>query len=99
MPSKPESPKSVAISARSIEEGAKSGKLAPEEERLLRMRHGLGLAADEPLGRIGQDDPRTRAQLAVLEVEAFRAMGRLGGPAAQPSREKEKIVRALRKKG
>lgn len=107
MPSKKPAAQSstVAVSAKSIQEAAGQGRLAPDEERVLRMRHGAGVGRNEVLGRVGQDHPGARAQLASLELEAFRAMGNkiygLGQAQvqAQPSRAKEKIVRALRKKG
>jgi hypothetical protein len=101
MPSKKPST-TVAVSAKSLRTAVRKDTLTAEEERILRTRHGVGLAANEPLGRVGQDHPEARARISELELEAFRVMGHiygLGKAQAQPSKAKDKIVRALRRKG
>jgi len=102
MPSKkPSTESTVAVSAKSLRTAVRKGTLTAEEERVLRTRHGVGAAANEPLGRVGQDHAEARARISELELEAFRAMGHiygLGKTQAQPSKAKDKIVRALRRK-
>ncbi|HUB08515.1 MAG TPA: hypothetical protein VMB50_16030 [Myxococcales bacterium] len=98
---KPSTESTVAVSPQSLSKAARKGTLAPEEERALRMRHGAGLQAGEPLGRMGQEHPEARARLDEIELAAFRAMGHIygiGKAQPQPSKAKEKIVRALRRK-
>jgi hypothetical protein len=81
-------------------------ELEPEEEKVMRMRLGAAPARTVPLERVGQGDPDLEIELLAYEIEAFmklresreRDSGRRGAPAPQPSRTKEKIVRALRKK-
>ncbi len=80
--------------------------LAPDEERVMRMRLGAALPHSARLERIAT---ATDAEIEVLslEIEAYlhlkerraaaRATARTATPAA--SRVKEKIMRALRKKG
>jgi len=76
--------------------------LAPDEERLLRMRLGAALPLSARLERIAtaSDDD---IELMALEIETYlklRERGELAarpGPAPRPSRTKEKIIRALRK--
>ncbi len=102
MPSKkPSTESTVAVSAKSVRTAVRKGTLTAEEERVLRARHGVGVAKDELLGRVGQNHPDARARISELELEAFRAMGHiygLGKTQAQPSKAKDKIVRALRRK-
>jgi hypothetical protein len=79
--------------------------LAPDEEKVMRMRVGASLARGAVLERIAL---ATDAQLEVLayEIEAFlhlKSAAAPNGPVQPPapsgtSRAKEKIVRALRKK-
>ncbi len=98
---KPSTESTVAVSAKSLRTTVRKGTLTAEEERVLRARHGVGVSKDEPLGRVGQDHPEARARISEFELEAFRAMGHLyglGKTQAQPSKAKDKIVRALRRK-
>ncbi|MHB8419299.1 MAG: hypothetical protein ACYDCL_14575 [Myxococcales bacterium] len=100
-PKKQSTERTVAVSPARLRAATRKGTLAPEEERVLRMRHGAGAAADEPLARMGQQHPVARARLDEIELAAFRAMGHIYGvdqAQAQPSKAKEKIVRALRRK-
>jgi hypothetical protein len=93
--------KTVSVSARQVRQAAERRVLAANEERLLRMRHGVAALPSEKLERIGQDHPAARAQLAELELAAFRAAGHVYGltrATPQQSKAKDKIVRALRRK-
>ena len=60
-------------------------RLSPEEERVLRARHGIKAKPSEELRLQGQGNAEVRAQLAMLEQQAIEAMRR--GPA--PRREPE----------
>ena len=81
---------------------AKAKTLASEDEKVLRMRHGAGLAKSAPLAR-HDCDTDVQDELLVLEMEMLRAFRQhqkqqAQKPAPRASRTKEKIVRALRKK-
>ena len=78
--------------------------LSAREEKALRMRSGEGLGRSEPLPRRGQEHPEAQAELMALEIElkqklAARAAGKTTTAAAAPvrSKEKDKIIRALRR--
>ncbi len=47
------------------------------EEKVIRMRHGLGAPDDMPLPRVGQDRPEVRDQLREIELRALERSGRL----------------------
>lgn len=101
MASKKPSTGSTVVSMKSVRTAVRKQALEAEEERVLRMRHGVGANPGEPLGRVGQEHPEARARLSELELAAFRAMGHIygiGQAQARPSKAKEKIVRALRRK-
>ncbi len=70
-------------------------QLTAEEERVVRMRHGIGLRPDEKLELKGQEHAETRAQLARMEQQAMDAMSDLRGPAPN-QRVKAHIVSRLR---
>lgn len=87
--------------------------LAPEEEKVMRMRLGASPPRSAPLERAAEGNAELELELLAYEIEAFmklrarRAAGALpaapaapaaAAPAPRPSRTKEKIVRALRKK-
>jgi len=78
-------------------------QLSGREEKALRMRSGAGLGRSEVLPRRGQDNPESRAELLALEMElkeklAARATKRApAGTAPVRSKEKDKIIRALRR--
>jgi hypothetical protein len=80
--------------------------LSPEEERIIRMRLGASPARATPLERAAPPRSDLEIELLAYELEAYlRRRDALGvapavarAPAPQPSRTKEKIVRALRKK-
>jgi hypothetical protein len=77
--------------------------LDASEEKVVRMRRGITVPDDMPLGRIGQTHPATRAKLMELEKRAFERSGRLdelrrdvGLPATSTdSAKKQKIISKL----
>jgi DNA-directed RNA polymerase sigma subunit (sigma70/sigma32) len=79
-------------------------ELAPDEEKVMRMRLGASPPRAETLERLGCGVAELEIELLSYEIEAFlklrqrraRVTRRQLAPA--PSRVKEKIVRALRKK-
>jgi hypothetical protein len=77
-------------------------RLSSPEEKTLRMRTGAGVGKDAPLPRRGQKSPEARAELAALEIELVRklALRSAAAKASEPqvrTREKDKIIRALRR--
>jgi hypothetical protein len=81
-------------------------ELSPEEDNVLRMRVGAAPPRAAPLERRCEPMSDLEIEVRAAEIEAWmRWKARLGQedrpprvPAAAPSRTKEKIVRALRKK-
>ena len=55
-------------------------KLTQEEENVLRMRHGVSEPGGHRLETRGQDNPETRAKLALLEKSIIDAMRRRPDP-------------------
>jgi len=45
-----------------------AGNLTEEEERFIRMRYGISEGPSAKIMRRGQDNPETRAQLALIEA-------------------------------
>lgn len=78
--------------------------LTAEEERVLRMRVGASPARTAPLERAAPERSDLEIELLSYEIEAYmkwrarEAERAPAAPAAMPSRTKEKIIRALRKK-
>ncbi|PIN74203.1 hypothetical protein COV20_01150 [Candidatus Woesearchaeota archaeon CG10_big_fil_rev_8_21_14_0_10_45_16] len=58
------------------------GTLSPREEKILRMRFGMGLPADHTLEQIGQDFEVSRERIRQIEAKALRRL-------RHPSRTKE----------
>jgi RNA polymerase primary sigma factor len=56
--------------------------LTPREERILRMRFGLGLNSDHTLEEVGQKFSVTRERIRQVEAKALRKL-------KHPSRSKE----------
>ena len=82
---------------------AKAKSLASEDEKVLRMRYGAAAPQEAPLPRHGEGDPDLQDELLLMEMEILRAFRLHQKQLAQqtsprPSRTKDKIVRALRKK-
>jgi hypothetical protein len=75
-----------------------------EEEKALRMRHGARVELNAPLARAAGDNEELADELLVIEMQLMRAMkARMTtakAPVVSTSRNanKDKIVRALRKK-
>jgi len=77
-------------------------ELSAREEKALRMRSGVSLGRKEALPRRGQNDPQVKAELLALEIELKEKLAARKGStkaAAAPvrSKEKDKIIRALRR--
>ena len=77
-------------------------QLSAREEKALRMRSGATVGRDEPLPRRGQENPQARAELLALEIElkqklAARSKAQKTPTAPVRTREKDKIIRALRR--
>ena len=77
--------------------------LRVEEERVLRLRHGVSVDPLAPLGWVAPVDSQLGDELLVLELQLLRAVRARASTAAaargtaDPA-TKSKIVRALRKK-
>ena len=78
--------------------------LSPEEDKVLRMRLGAAPPRVAPLERAGAGLTDLEIEVYAAEIEAYmkwkareEAPTAPAVPQAQPSRTKEKIVRALRK--
>jgi hypothetical protein len=79
-----------------------ASRLSAREEKAVRMRSGTSISRTEVLPRRGQDNPETRAELLALEIElkqklAARAGVARGAAPAVRTKEKDKIIRALRR--
>ncbi len=110
MPKKPTAQLTVQVdetSLKKVQRISGPNALTSEEERILRMQHGVSLKPTERLARKDEGVATLRIQLDALEVEAFRAMGHIYGlkdsakPArggAKPTAQKDKIIRALKRK-
>jgi hypothetical protein len=75
-------------------------RLGGREEKALRMRSGVGLGRSEMLPQRGQDNPETRAELLAMEIELkekLAARGKKTAPSTVRTKEKDKIIRALRR--
>jgi len=74
-------------------------RLSAREEKTVRMRSGVSLGRDELLPRRGQNHPEAKAELLAIELELKQKLAvRSGkGPAAVRTKEKDKIIRALRR--
>ncbi|MCA9522945.1 MAG: hypothetical protein KC609_18345 [Myxococcales bacterium] len=53
----------VTLDRRTLE----SAPLTAEEEKILRMRHGIGASAEHELEKQGEAHPEARAKLAMIE--------------------------------
>jgi RNA polymerase primary sigma factor len=50
------------------------GSLTPREERVLRMRFGIGEKSDHTLEEVGQDFEVTRERIRQIEAKALRKL-------------------------
>lgn len=73
---------------------------APDEERLLRLRHGQGVDLQAPLARAAGSNQELGDELLVFEMELMRRFGARPAARATPTRSaaKDKLVRALKAK-
>ena len=87
-----------------LRRGAAS-ELSPEEETVMRMRLGASPSRDQALERAGRGLADVEVELLAFEIEAFLKLrqrerqGRDRPAVPRPSRAKERIIRALRRKG
>ena len=68
-------------------------QLTAQEEKVVRMLHGLAAPGDHVLEQVGQEFPETAARLEEIERLAIEA----AGPRQNPT--KRKIINSLRRKG
>jgi hypothetical protein len=78
-------------------------ELSPEEEKVMRMRVGAAPPRAAPLERSFESASDLEIEIRAAEIEAWmkwkaRLAERSRTPAPVPSRAKERIIRALRKK-
>ena len=71
----------------------KTLQLTAQEEKVVRMLHGLPAPGDHVLEQVGQEFAETAAKLEELERRAIEA----AGPRQNPT--KRKIINSLRRKG
>jgi hypothetical protein len=109
---RPAPPKASRESPERIREP--SGRLDPDEEKVIRMRRGLIASDDQPLEFMGRGHPDTLARLREIEHRAFEKSGRLAALKKEAGLDqddldeedepeaqdetKEKIVAALKEK-
>lgn len=74
-------------------------ELGAEEEKAMRMRLGASLPRAARLERKVLEGTDAELELLAFEIEAHLRLRGRTRPAPRDSRTKEKIVRALRKKG
>ena len=68
-------------------------QLTAQEEKVVRMLHGLAAPGDHVLEQVGQEFPETAARLEEIERLAIEA----ASPRQNPT--KRKIINSLRRKG
>ena len=93
--------KTAVVAAAEIAVALEVKTVTSEEEKTLRMRHGAKVELNAPLARAAGDNQELGDELLLIEMQLMRAMKARSAPAVavtQRSPEKDKIVRALRKK-
>jgi len=97
--------KRVTVCAEGPKADARPAKLTAEEERVVRMVHGVRVAPTAPLARVADGASELADELLTIEMALFRAERNRAAPSARarpsPSadeRAKSKIIRALRRK-
>ena len=88
--------------AQSVLRRGATRELAPSEEKAMRMRLGAPLPRTGALEWVGEGNEELKIELRALEIETYlklRQHQARRSPAPRSSRTKEKIVRALRKRG
>jgi len=100
-----EGKKTAVVTESAVQAALRRGpaqELSAEEEKAMRMRLGASLPRGARLEQKVLQGTDAELELLAYEIEAFlRTRPAAGGARATPrdSRTKEKIVRALRKKG
>jgi len=93
-----------AVEAKEVTKALKKARnLTSEEDKAVRMRYGAKVEADTQLQWHGEGNPELQDELLLMEMELLRAFRQHQRQQAKratpkPSRTKDKIVRALRKK-
>lgn len=85
---------------------APARELAPEEEKVMRMRLGASPPKTAPLERVAAGHADLEIETRAMEIELYlrwkaheeERAATARAPAPVPSRTKEKIIRALRRK-
>jgi hypothetical protein len=79
--------------------------LAPDEEKVMRMRLGASLPRKGEIEWMGAADAELSIELRAMEIETYLRLRAhqtrrvVAAATPTPSRTKDKIVRALRRKG
>jgi len=81
-----------------IRKALAQGVLTPEEERVLRMRHGISEEPSAALELKGQHFEEARAKLAMIENSLLETMqaGTARAPSSENSTRKQHIIDRLR---
>jgi len=89
--------------AQSVLRRGRTRDLTPSEEKTMRMRLGAAPPRSADLEWVSGGADDVAIELRAFEIEAYLKLrerqGRRAAPAPTTSRAKEKIIRALRKKG
>jgi len=102
-----EGKKTTVVTESAVQAALRRGpaqELSPEEEKAMRMRLGASLPRSAQLERKVLAGTDAELELLAYEIEAWMRLGPSAGAARarvtpRDSRTKEKIVRALRKRG
>lgn len=97
--------KRANVCVEGIKADARPAELTAEEERVVRMVHGIRVAPTAPLARVADGSSELADELLMMEVALFRtqrnraeASKRSRSTASADERAKSKIIRALRRK-
>jgi hypothetical protein len=106
----PKNPTSSTVTTTEVRELLRTAaqSLSAREEKVVRMRTGASIVKTAPLPRRGQKNEDARAELAAIEIELVQKLaaraevaapkkGSTSPVAATRTKEKDKIVRALRR--
>ena len=93
----------VEVTAEEVRTQLGKAKLAPVEEKVLRLRHGVAADRAAPLPRAAAGNAELEDELLVIEMQLARQLrARSAAPQRAPevhdSKTKDKIVRALRRR-
>lgn len=98
--------KKVTVCADGNNVDGRAAKLTAEEERVVRMAHGLRVDPAAPLARHASGGSELADELSIIELGLFRSHRKAlrprssvaTVPVAADERAKSKIIRALRRK-